>query len=245
MERQIQISAKDLGQIALYDFCPRCFWIKLRVRNRLPFQIFPGIFSSIDSYNKRIVHSWFDKHRSPPDWMKPLGDIINYKEPPHHSKYRFLDPSTNVLLTGSPDGIFILRNGSHLIVDYKTAKFTGTQDQLYPMYEVQLNAYALIGESLDLNPVSGLALIYMEPITDSIAAAQDENQREYGFSMGFSATIMEVMLDLGLLRPLLSKTKEIFNLDKSPEGRPGCKDCRSLKEILGWLSSNLDGPQMI
>jgi len=139
--------------------------------------------SSIDSY-KYIVHSWFDKHGSPPDWMRPPGDIINYKESPHHSKYRFLDPSTNVLLTGSQDGIFILRDGSHLIVDYKTAKFTGTQDQIYSTYEVQLKAYALIGESLDLNPVSGLALIYMEPITHSIAAAQDENQREIRFLDG-------------------------------------------------------------
>jgi hypothetical protein len=30
-------------------FCPRCFWISRRAR--LPWQIFPGIFSSIDSYS--------------------------------------------------------------------------------------------------------------------------------------------------------------------------------------------------
>ena len=146
MEDQIKISAKDLGQVALYDFCPRCFWIKHRLRNKLPFQIFPGIFSSMDSYNKRIVHSWFDKHGSPPPWMKELGDLTGYREPPHYSKFQFLDPSTGILLTGSPDGVFTHRDGSYLIVDYKTAKYTGTQDQLYPMYEVQLNDYALIGE---------------------------------------------------------------------------------------------------
>ena len=66
------------------------------------------------------------------------------------------------------------------------------------MYEVQLNAYALIGESLDLKPVSDLALIYMEPITDSISAAQDENQWEYGFSMGFSAMGVYTLLRLCL-----------------------------------------------
>lgn len=73
MKEQIRISAKNLGAVALPDFCPRCFWIKLKLHNRLPFQIFPGIFSSIDSYNKRIVHSWFDKHNAPPAWMRALG----------------------------------------------------------------------------------------------------------------------------------------------------------------------------
>ncbi|WAC08213.1 MAG: PD-(D/E)XK nuclease family protein [Thermodesulfobacteriota bacterium] len=236
MEKQIRIAAKDLGQLVLPDFCPRCFWLKLRLRNQLPFQIFPGIFSSIDSYNKRIVHTWFDKYHKPPVWMSGLGDIIGYREPPHHSKFYLNDPSTGVLLTGSPDGIFIRGDGSHLIVDYKTARYTGTQDQLYPMYEVQLNAYTLIGESLNLKPVSGLALIYMEPITDSLSAAQDENHRDYGFSMGFSAHILEVKLDLMMLSPLLARTRDIYTLEKSPEGLPGCSDCRALQEIFRLVS---------
>ena len=33
---QIKISAKNLGQVALEDFCPRCFWIKLKMANKLP-----------------------------------------------------------------------------------------------------------------------------------------------------------------------------------------------------------------
>jgi len=48
----LKISAKNLGATALEDFCPRCYWIKLKMGNRLPFQSFPGIFSSIDSYTK-------------------------------------------------------------------------------------------------------------------------------------------------------------------------------------------------
>jgi len=45
---KLRISAKNLGELALSDFCPRCFWLKLHAK-RLPFQIFPGIFSSIDA----------------------------------------------------------------------------------------------------------------------------------------------------------------------------------------------------
>ena len=46
---QLRISAKSLGELALPDFCPRCFWLKTKARGKLPFQIFPGIFSSIDA----------------------------------------------------------------------------------------------------------------------------------------------------------------------------------------------------
>jgi len=52
---QFRISAKTLGELALPDFCPRCFWLKLHAKH-LPLQIFPGIFSSIDAYTKRVVH---------------------------------------------------------------------------------------------------------------------------------------------------------------------------------------------
>ena len=59
----LQISAKDLGALAMKGFCPRCFWIQRRTR--LPWQIFPGIFSSIDSYSKKVVHGQFDESRMP------------------------------------------------------------------------------------------------------------------------------------------------------------------------------------
>ena len=48
----LRISAKNLGELAKPDFCPRCFWLRTHAK-RLPYQIFPGIFSSIDAYTKR------------------------------------------------------------------------------------------------------------------------------------------------------------------------------------------------
>ncbi len=222
---QIRISAKNLGAVALADFCPRCFWLRLRLANKLPFQIFPGIFSSIDSYNKRIVHSWFDRHKAAPTWLGALGDLIGYREPPHHSKFQILDKTHGILLTGSPDGVLIRRDHSHVIVDYKTAKYTGAQDELYPMYEAQLNAYALLGEQLGLAPVKGLGLIYMEPVTDDEAAGNDRNHLEDGFSMGFRANVHPVTLDLGLIGRLMATTRKIFDRTSPPAGRSGCKEC--------------------
>ena len=225
MEGQIRISAKNLGAVALGDFCPRCFWLRLRLGNKLPFQIFPGIFSSIDAYNKRIVHSWFDRHKAAPTWLGGLGDLVGYREPPHHSKFQMLDKKHGILLTGSPDGVLLRRDGSHVIVDYKTAKYTSTQDELYPMYEAQLNAYALLGEQNGFAPVKGLALIYMEPVTDDKAAAENRNHLEDGFAMGFRANVHPVTINHGLVERLMATTRKIFNRASAPPGREGCKEC--------------------
>ena len=238
MSEQLRISGKDLGAVAMPEFCPRCFWIKRNVPSGLPFQIFPGIFSSIDSYTKHVVHGWFDRHRSPPEWLVDLGPLTGYVDPPHHSKFRFLHTGTNILLTGSPDGVFVLPDGSYMIVDYKTAKHSVSQDELFPTYETQLNAYAVIGEACGLMPVSKLALIYTEPVTDKRVASTDDVNRKDGFLMEFSAKILSVKVDPMIIEPLLAQARTILDHTSPPSGRIGCKDCEKVDDLarilMGW-----------
>jgi len=237
MTPRIRISAKTLAAVALPQFCPRCFWIRMHAQDKLPYQIFPGIFNSIDSYGKRLVHGWFDRHGSPPPWLSALGEIKGYRNPPHSSKFNVLYSETAVLLSGSPDGILVRGDNSHLIVDYKTAKFTGRQDELFPMYEAQLNAYAFIGERCGLSPVSGLALIYTEPVTEAAAAEKDENMTGQGFMMEFSANILPVQLSPEMVPDLLRKVRQIYDLERPPESFAGCKDCVLLENLLAIATS--------
>ena len=76
----------------------------------MPYTFFPGIFSSIDCYSKRVVHDHFDRHGRPPTWLKPIGDLVAYREPPHWSRFQMLDGAHQILLTGVPDGIFVRRD---------------------------------------------------------------------------------------------------------------------------------------
>jgi hypothetical protein len=237
MSRQVRISAKNLGELALPNFCPRCFWFKLQLGNKLPFQIFPGIFSSIDAYTKQMIHGWFDSHGGQcPPWMECLGEISGYKEPPTYRTFNILHQESNVLLTGTPDGVLTRPDTSYVIVDYKTAKYTGTQDSLMPMYEVQLNAYAYIGERCGLKPVSYLALIYMEPLTGPDAVAVTANHKSDGFAMGFKANVHEVVLNPNSIPPLLAKTRELYEQATPPNGCSGCKDCQLLEGLLNISS---------
>jgi hypothetical protein len=231
LDQPFTISAKTLGQLALPGYCPRCFWLATNA-DKLPFQIFPGIFSAIDSYGKNVVHGWFDRYGKAPQWLEPLGKIQTYRNPPHYTKFGLRDEATSILLRGTPDGIFLMQDGSYTIIDYKTAKFTAYQDDLFPMYEAQLNAYAYIGERLDLKPVSKLALVYTEPITDSATRADDSNLTPEGFQMGFRARILEVDIKPDLVPRLLRTAADVLCSTSPPAGVEGCKDCAAVATLV-------------
>lgn len=231
MNDQLRISAKNLGELARPGFCPRCFWLKAHAKY-LPFQVFPGIFSSIDVYTKRVVHAWMDQNRGAPFRLETLGEVTGYIEPPHHTRFTMEIPEYNILLTGTPDGILRFRDGSIAIIDYKTARYTPGQDKLMPMYVVQLNGYAAIAEHQGVGPVSKLALVYAEPITDQASADRPEIATDEGFTMPFSVSVHPVGLDPRMLEPLFRRARQIYDLPEAPKGRDGCKDCERLNNLM-------------
>jgi hypothetical protein len=227
----LRISAKNLGHLALPDACPRCFWIQTHCK--LPYQIFPGIFSSIDSYTKKVIHLHLARTGRLPSWLAGFGDIGRPIPVPHHSKFVVEHRETGVVLNGMPDEM-TLTNAGLWILDYKTAKFTGTQDALLPVYRVQLNGYALIAETIFQRPVVGLGLVYFEPVTDIDSAEGLVNAD--GFSMDFRAKLLPLERDRELVPSLLAEAKAIHDLPEPPAGREGCKDCELLDAIMRPLT---------
>jgi hypothetical protein len=136
-------------------------------------------------------------------------------------------------LTGSPDGIFLRADRSLVIVDYKTAKYTEGQDELRPMYVTQLNGYALIAERQYTGVVSGLALVYAEPITSDDAAIADGVHLTDGFRMSFSVRVVDVPLRVEMIHPLLERARKILDAVAAPKGTDGCRDCERLDGLVG------------
>jgi len=232
----IKISAKNLGQTALEDFCPRCYWIKLKTNFKLPWQSFPGIFSSIDAYTKHCIHQIIDTHANTstplPEWMQSMGDIIRYEKVPHWSKNTFHDEKSNITLHGAQDDILVCTDGKRVGTDYKTAKHSETQDKLLPLYEVQENVYSVLSEKDNKEPVK-LFLVYMEPCTD--ASYSVNNIDHCGFRMCFSGVVVPVIRDRKIVRKALNLTREIYEMKSAPFARNGCKDCEQLDVIRGLL----------
>lgn len=230
---QIRISAKELGVLALPGFCPRCFWIKMHCSNKLPFQIFPGIFASIDSYTKKATNAHFTRYNQAPTWLGKLGNLGEPVKVPHHSKFKIVDQENDIILSGMPDEIFRRNDGSYFIVDYKTSKFTETQDSLLPMYEVQLNSYAYIGERQGFCPVTGIALAYLEPQTNLTSEEFISFLKEDGFLMGFSGHVLQLELEPEQkIPPLLEQVRMIYDLESTPPGKEKCRDCKLLDALI-------------
>lgn len=229
------ISATELGYYASSRFCLHCAWVRRHVKN-LPFQSFPGIFSTIDRYNKLIVRNHFDREISLPRWLDQLGKVERCVNPPHWSSFKVLDEESGITIRGEADGIFQMSDDSYTILDYKTSKYSSAQRGMLKAYEVQLNAYAYIGERLGLSPVSRLALVYMEPVTDEQTIQDPRLIDDKGFSMGFEATVVDVPLRPDqLIPPLLRKVNEVGEMDRPPVALPGCKDCEALGSLIDAL----------
>jgi len=236
MER-IRISGKNLGALALPSFCPRCFWISMHAEG-LPYQIFPGIFSSIDSFTKKVTNIHYESHSTIPKWLQSFGELNKPVKSPSHASFFIIDSDTNIHLTGAADEIIQRNDGSYFIVDYKTAKFTGNQDRLLPIYEVQLNAYAYISNKTAFNPVSGIGLVYFEPKTDLTVQTLDNVLMDDGFKLPFSAKLLPLKLQPDkIIPPLLKKVREIVDLNSPPDRTFGCDDCEKLDMLIRLVKS--------
>ncbi len=231
------ISAKDLGEFNLKRNCERCLWTKLHLKP-LPYQSFPGIFSTIDAYNKRIVHGYFDREGHLPLWLTSLGHVESYIDPPSYHKFSVSNSDIYVTLRGQADGIFKMTDGTYTIVDYKTSKYTTNQDKLMDIYEAQLNGYAYLAERLGMYPVRQLALVYMEPITDQETASSPAVVDSDGFNMQFNATIVQVEVTHDVTIPkLMTKARYLYDTLQVPPSREGCKNCQAASRFIEKLNS--------
>ena len=228
----MRISAKDLGWLAQDGFCPRCFWIERH--HKVPYQMgFPGIFSSIDSYTKNIVEHHFNRTGKLPQWM---GDIGAAKRIVPIKAAEFKAVKGSVTLTGIPDLVIQRPDGSYCIVDYKTARYTGTQDSLMPIYQIQLNGYAYIAEYLDFKPVRDLFLIYFEPPhSERFEELTARHTTDYGFDMPFRPVIHKLKKDTKEVERLLAEAERIYAMGSPPDGTDDCEDCERLDNLVSLV----------
>lgn len=204
----------------------------MKCRGKLPFQIFSGIFSAIDSYSKTVTDGYFRRHARLPKWFEGFGELGAPIRVPGWSKFYMVDTESNILLSGVPDEILKHHKRGLWIGDYKTARFTQTQDELAPMYEIQLNGYALIAEAIGMGSVYGLGLLYYEPITVFEEEDRDFLIRDDSFFLRFAPRLKPVKMDLARIPPLLHTVREICDIPQCPAGRAGCVECSNLARLL-------------
>ena len=208
----------------------------------LPWQGFPGIFSSIDRYTKLVVVNHLRREGCLPSWMASAfhadgDDAVVHLDPPHWSRFKATDEATGATLRGEADAMFRLADGTCAIVDYKTSRYNPENRGQLRAYRAQLNAYAWISQRLSFPAVSKVALIYMEPASDSETADIPELVDDAGFVLGFRPRVIEVELaPERLIPPLLRQATRIHAMPEPPPPKEGCKDCAALDALRNALA---------
>ena len=187
----ITISATELGHYATRYSCLRCAWVRMHIKD-LPYQSFPAIFSSIDSFTKNVIATYYEKYSSLPDWMDDIGNVIENLKPPNWRKFHRTDGGTGITVRGEADAIFRLSDESYVIADYKTSRYNPDRKSTLLSYQMQLNAYAWIAESYGYTPINHLYLIFMEPESQKEYASSNSSTSETGITLGFKSNIIEV-----------------------------------------------------
>jgi CRISPR/Cas system-associated exonuclease Cas4 (RecB family) len=234
-EKLKSIAVKELGNLAKKDFCPRCFWYE---KHFGPFpSVFPGVFNVIDRNLKNSVWSRWKKEKKLPEWLKVedvervlTAESIGKVEERSKQKYLVaLHKKSGLILRGAPDLILQLKDGTIHIIDFKTAKFKEEDDEFFPVYEVQLNGYALLATKMR---VSKLSLVYFNP-TNIIP---EEFFTEKNFRLDFEPKIISVEIKPGLVSELLMKAKEILFSKEPPPSKEKCQGtCVYLDKIISHL----------
>jgi hypothetical protein len=232
------LSARTLGALALPDACERCFWLHQRIG--APDSPFPGIFSSIDSYSKKVLQAALQYAQRLPHWFERFGLHGEPLPSPHHSWFKIATGHGSLQLSGTPDEILLAPDGSLIIIDYKTARYN-PKDHLRPLYEVQLNVYARIAENLAPRNgypfpcrVQTLGLMYYDPLTE-VDHPDKINTR--GFLMEFHAHWVPIQRRDEWIDELLARAWAILSQPAPPAGAPTCKICPVYESIANALLS--------
>lgn len=230
------VSPSKISGLVMPNQCDRCS--KIQLHSKTPWDIFPGIFFSIDRYQKAVIRAYLDTTGSVPPWISPeLGEATGYIEGLGYRNFRRKDEKTGLIVRGEPDDIYVMSGGTwSYLVDHKTAKLTDTQRTLGAKYRCQLDFYKWISEAFGNIPaVLKSALIYWEPSwsddKDQLVAANVS-----GLAMPLLPTLVEVESDFEFnVRGVLDKAADLIET-AAPKGRPGCKDCALFDDIAAWAS---------
>ena len=73
------LGARTLASLNVPGACPACFYVRLRARRDVPYQMnMPSILFAADRQVKEAVHRSIDAGRGLPPWMPMLGRAVGY-----------------------------------------------------------------------------------------------------------------------------------------------------------------------
>jgi hypothetical protein len=197
---------------------------------------FPGVMFSLDRLEKKIIQAALKYRGAAPSWLGPLASAESICE----CKSLKLEHDSGMTLTGRPDEVFYMTDGTLGLVDYKSARFRDSDDPLFPKYAVQLGAYTVLLEEKHKLTVSEAGLLYFQAEADAEGEDLLDDLTDAGLKVEFSAHWLPVEIDREQVSELLNEAHNLATTNAPPQSADGCKDCERLTRISNLLEGIIE-----
>ena len=197
----------------LYD-CPRCMWLKYRAGIERPRGIFPGLPGAID----KLLQSKTAKHagKSRPSWLLPWIKEGVIKAGPK----RFVTQGEHWKLTGIVDDLVLMKGGSVILIDYKTAKQAHSKENTVQYYQLQLDMYAFLCEANGLHVEDTAYIVYTTP--DYLMDFAYSN----AFGVNFKVTHIALKVSAQRARDTIAEAVSLCLQKEAPAPSKTCEYCQ-------------------
>ena len=212
-------------KIDLFFECRRCFFFDQKFGIKRPHGT-PLVLSNriVDDFKKELNICRVEKniHSKVKELNKNLIPISHNKLEEWKSSFKgasFLDDSTNLLVVGIIDDIWLDRstNKNHsVIIKSNSKKNQMSYENIWPGYWRQLSLYSYL-LSKNLLPMSSTGILVF--INTPTSMGQMENRKN------FNLNIFEKILDFDWIQPTIKEISKTLNKETPPESSKKCKYC--------------------
>lgn len=197
--------------------CRRCFYLKVARQVSRP-HIMPGIFSKIDSLQKRYFAGKSTQEITP---ALPPGAVAFGDRWVESGQIAVPGHASTCYIRGRFDSVLKFEDGSYGVIDFKTS---GSNRQQASKYAWQLHSYAYALENpapgqLGLAPVSKLGLLCIEPV-------EMLRLEEGAYAYRAEPTWIDLPRDDVAFLEFLQQVLSVLDLPAPPEAADSCGWCQ-------------------
>lgn len=213
------------SKIDLFLECPRCFYLDRRLGIARP----PGFPFNLNSAVDFLLKKEFDVHRAA-QTAHPLMSAYGLAAVPFaHAKIdewrenfkgvQFLHPTTNLIITGAVDDLWVDSSGEVIVVDYKATSKDGevNLDADWQIgYKRQMEVYQWLLRQNGLKVSQTGYFVYVNGKTDVAA---------FDAKLEFDVKLLSYTGNTDWVEPTLVDLKKCLLLDKQPIASKNCDYC--------------------
>lgn len=233
------IKPYKISRSKIEDFlkCKRCFYIDRKCGTAQPPMYPYTLNNAVDKLLKKEFDAYRSKQAKHPYFIEHGIDAIPFAHPEledwrmNQRGIQYLHESTNLLITGAVDDIWINDNGEKiLIVDYKaTSNSKAPSLEGRDSYKRQMEIYQWLFRQNGFQVSDTGYFVYCNG---------DTQRSEFNGKLHFDTSLLSHTGDDSWVEQILFEIKACLSSDKLPESTEGCDHCGYWAAVKAHVDKN-------